>query len=537
MAQRGGGAAAAAGVAALAAAALLSLVVSRTIWNPRGRMQQTALYRVDASRAGAPVITSTLTVDGAVTAARSVGGTATLTISNNLAAVADMALNDAQRRATPTGRLSLSGGFASPAATSTAAEANRRVLRATADGVWVPTYTLRRGGAGGNGTVVATGPLVPCARTYRPAAFAGFSLQSVVRVPVGEGAAAAAGAPTPAAAVAVASGGGAVYATATSLYVTTTAYGAARAASTTTAVHRFDTAGTSAAYVASGAVAGRLLNQFSLHERSGVLFVATTERANGTSSSTLTALKVRAPCYGCRPRLTPIGRLGGLGPDERIYAVRYVGTTAYIVTFRETDPLYAISLADPTRLVSLGALKIPGFSRYLHPLSPTLLLGLGQHANARGETEGAKASLFRVPVAAGGDGGGGGPPATALAELDTWKVPTNARGGSGFEAANDHLAFSWWPARQLVLAPWWRSTPQFSVEGGLTLLHVDPVAGTLTPWGTITHPAVESGRRSAAFIERVVVVRGRYLWSVSDGRVEVHDLDNRLARTGGVAFG
>lgn len=67
--------------------------------------------------------------------------------------------------------------------------------------------------------------------------------------------------------------------------------------------------------------------------------------------------RVQATCYACRRLLTTIGRLGDLGPDQRIYAVRYVGAMAYIVTLRKTDPLCAMSLANPTRMVSLGALK------------------------------------------------------------------------------------------------------------------------------------------------------------------------------------
>ena len=39
---------------------------------------------------------------------------------------------------------------------------------------------------------------------------------------------------------------------------------------------------------------------------------------------------------------SPIGK-----PREDIFAMRYVGDRAYIVTFQQTDPLYVISLADP----------------------------------------------------------------------------------------------------------------------------------------------------------------------------------------------
>lgn len=122
----------------------------------------------------------------------------------------DSVLDDAAERATPSRRRHWWGTFASPAASAAATAADGRALRATSDGVEAPTYTLRRGGAGGNDTVMAAGPLAPRARTYRPATLAGLALQPVVRVPVGESVAAAAGVPAPAGVVAVSLGSGAV---------------------------------------------------------------------------------------------------------------------------------------------------------------------------------------------------------------------------------------------------------------------------------------------------------------------------------------
>ena len=43
-----------------------------------------------------------------------------------------------------------------------------------------------------------------------------------------------------------------------------------------------------------------------------------------------------------------MGRIGGLGKGERVYAVRFVGNTGYVVTFRQIDPLYTVDLSDPS---------------------------------------------------------------------------------------------------------------------------------------------------------------------------------------------
>jgi uncharacterized secreted protein with C-terminal beta-propeller domain len=82
--------------------------------------------------------------------------------------------------------------------------------------------------------------------------------------------------------------------------------------------------------------------------------------------------------------------------SERVKAVRFMGTQAYVVTFRQTDPLYVIDLADPTNPVVTGELKIPGYSAYLHPVGDGLLLGVGQSAELDGRTLGTQMSLFDV---------------------------------------------------------------------------------------------------------------------------------------------
>ena len=67
-------------------------------------------------------------------------------------------------------------------------------------------------------------------------------------------------------------------------------------------------------------------------------------------------------------RLEQVGQVGGLGRGERIYAVRFIGDRGYVVTFRQTDPLYTLDLADPAHPRVRGELKILGYSAYLHPV-------------------------------------------------------------------------------------------------------------------------------------------------------------------------
>ena len=66
--------------------------------------------------------------------------------------------------------------------------------------------------------------------------------------------------------------------------------------------------------------------------------------------------------------LNEIGRIDGIAPDEIIWSARFVEDRAYIVTFRQIDPLWTIDLSDPTNPKIMGELEVPGVSTYIHPL-------------------------------------------------------------------------------------------------------------------------------------------------------------------------
>ena len=172
-----------------------------------------------------------------------------------------------------------------------------------------------------------------------------------------------------------------------------------------TTIHRFDIADPlEPIYFGSGAVRGQLLSQWSLSEHDGYLRVATTDWNKRPTVSSVTVLEAveeeseaDAESTHATGSLQQVGRVSGLGVSENIRAVRFAGDVGYVVTFRQVDPLYVLDLSDPTDPKQLGELKIPGFSRYLHPLSGGLLLGVGRDADPRtGRELGLQASLFDV---------------------------------------------------------------------------------------------------------------------------------------------
>ncbi len=161
-----------------------------------------------------------------------------------------------------------------------------------------------------------------------------------------------------------------------------------------TFIHRFSLDKTAIDYEGKGEVKGNLLNQFSLDEHNNYLRVATTFYLYGGRSTSYNNV------YVLDAELNLVGSLERVAPDERIYSTRFIGDRLYMVTFRQVDPFFVIDLAQPTNPQILGALKIPGFSDYLHPYDENHLIGVGKDTeeNQFGgvQTAGLKLALFDV---------------------------------------------------------------------------------------------------------------------------------------------
>lgn len=236
-------------------------------------------------------------------------------------------------------------------------------------------------------------------------------------------------------------GAGTVYANTESLYVARNNWN--RRGIERTEIHRFDISDADdIEYRSVGTVPGYLLNQFSMSEHEGLLRVATTSRGGRrVSESQVTILRERGDS------LDKIGQVGGLGLDEQIFAVRFIGELGYVVTFRQIDPLYVLDLSDPTSPSVAGELKIPGYSAYLHPVAEGFLVGVGQDADNQGRTRGVQVSLFDVRDPANPKR------VSILKELGDYSA-----------VEHDHRAFQFIPDRNLVVVP--ASTWEYTERGG-----------------------------------------------------------------------
>jgi hypothetical protein len=381
--------------------------------------------------------------------------------------------------------------------------ARRAAIRRTGLSTWMPRKRFASNLTGRRFNRRAAA----CTDVRRPAQFSGLGMLTILTVDLSRG--------LPVRdSEAILSDARTVYASQRSLYVATERWLAPEAPPSevafgrSTTLHRFAIDGTRTPYRASGLVGGYVLNQFALSEQDGILRVATTrepgwwigDSARIEQAGAVTTLRERDG------RLEQVGRLDGLGKGERIYAVRYIGDAAFVVTFRQVDPLFAIDLSDPARPRLAGQLDLLGYSSYLHPAGDGLLLGVGQAASPQGRTEGTQLQLFDISDLAH-------PARIAQAKLGTF---------SSSEAEYDHHAFLFWPKTGLAVVPAFTS-------GASEAIGFDARRnGGLREVGRVSHDGGATIRRS--------LVVGSRLLTVSDAGVRASRLDT-LAGVGWAPFG
>jgi hypothetical protein len=197
-----------------------------------------------------------------------------------------------------------------------------------------------------------------------------------------------------------------------------------------TRIDAFELSGTETTWVAGGTVDGYVRDRWSMDAVGDSLRVAVgPSTATGDFNSVVTVTEDGTA-------LKEVGRVDRLGPREEIKSVRWFDNLAIVVTFRQTDPLYAVDLTDPEAPELIGELKIPGYSEYLHPLGPMRMIGMGQDADPRFGTDlGAQTALFDVQDL------------TDVRQLDVTKYRPRSRAG----AAGDPRQFTWLPERRTAL--------------------------------------------------------------------------------------
>lgn len=290
-------------------------------------------------------------------------------------------------------------------------------------------------------------------------------------------------------------------------------------------IYKLHLSDTELAFQARGTVPGYLLNQFSMDEWSGSLRVATTYDQNG---------KTENGVYILNETMQLTGELTAIAPGERIYSARFTGERGYLVTFEQVDPLFVLDLSDHRHPSILGALKIPGFSTYLHPLDDHRLLGIGRDTmvvedkdiwgkvvSTRVLEKGLKLAIFDV---------------TDLSNPKEQAQVLLGGRGSQSEALYNHKAVLYSPTKQLLALPVQltaATTDNLSygptVFQGAVVYSLDLNQG-FTELGRISHLTADEllkqgyhGYAIESQVRRLLYIEDN-LYAISDGSITVHDL-------------
>ncbi|MSU33867.1 MAG: hypothetical protein EXS36_01930 [Pedosphaera sp.] len=182
-------------------------------------------------------------------------------------------------------------------------------------------------------------------------------------------------------------------------------------------------------------------------------------------------------------------RLGSvvIKAGERLFATRFDGNRAYVVTFQQIDPLFVVDLTDPRQPRVAGELEVPGWSTYIHPLGDRLVtIGIDNVNGWR-----VAVSLFDVK----------NPAAPKLLS----RVPVGEN-YSWSEANTDEKAFGILPDIGLLLVPY----QGYTTNGYASRVQlIDLKADSLMARGTIDHTLVP--RRATMHRDRVLSLSGREL--------------------------
>lgn len=191
----------------------------------------------------------------------------------------------------------------------------------------------------------------------------------------------------------------------------------------------------STVYKGSGVVKGNLANQFHMDEYQGALRVATGIGWGTQQGNTVSVLKE------VNGELVKVGQVDGIAPGEDIRSVRFDGERGFVVTFKKTDPLFALNLSNPVAPAISGELKIPGFSTYIHLLEQDHLLTIGYDAEDMGTFawfEGVMLQIFDV---------------SSISSPTLLHKEIIGTRGTASDATSDHHAFNYFAPKGVLAIP------------------------------------------------------------------------------------
>ena len=317
-----------------------------------------------------------------------------------------------------------------------------------------------------------------------------------------------------------------------------------------TNIHVFDISNSGQTeYIASGRVNGTIQDQFSLSEYDGNIRLCSTTGQWGrwwmddpepmVSHVFVLGLNQEENVYEIK------GHVGGIAEDERIWSARFVGEKAYIVTFRNIDPLWTIDLSEPTNPRVIGELEIPGVSTYIHPVGEDHLLTIGIAGDEDGLDWGiTQISFFNVSDFSN---------PTLESSLRLNPAPNEESGWSYSysEATYEHKAFQYWEADGLLAIPmstnrWYSDSIEedgrvydyygYEYVSKLMLINATPGKPLEIYNDEIDHSSFYGSRYSwnSPDVKRSIFMGGGdFIYAISEKAITVHNVET-MEKTGSV---
>ena len=137
-----------------------------------------------------------------------------------------------------------------------------------------------------------------------------------------------------------------------------------------TLIHKYALSNGGVSYKYSATVSGNPMNKYSMDEDANGNFRLVTQNYAWSSEGNKNTTELNI--IGTNGKV--IGSLKNIAPGENFQSARFIAKRLYLVTFQQIDPFFVIDLSNPNLPVSLGELKMPGYSTYLHPYDDDRLI-------------------------------------------------------------------------------------------------------------------------------------------------------------------
>jgi len=247
---------------------------------------------------------------------------------------------------------------------------------------------------------------------------------------------------------------------------------------------------------AHGKVPGRELNQFSMDEYNNYFRIATTGWVNGHTKNNLYVLNMD---------LDMVGGLESIALGETMDSARFIGNRCYLATsIVRKDPFFVIDVENASDPKILGYLKIPGFTRYLHPYDETHIIGIGKDGNN------VKISLFDV--------------SNVSAPIEIGKYAVDGV-WSDTLVLTEHKAFLFDKSKDLLVIPVSVYGDWYSQWQGAYVFNITITNGLVLK-GSVTHQeAGANGWNNNYWIERALYIEN-VLCTVSDKKIKMNSLED-----------